>query len=84
MYVIVPLIDSPRCCDFNGGVVEILVFFRHDGPFFAKQMFNFSSLHDEGRPADVFYHHRRDTLVIALQMDILPLILGVIFIFTLF
>ena len=44
----------------------------------------FHLLHDEGRPADVFYHYHRDTLVIALQMDVLPLILGVIFIFTLF
>ncbi len=31
-------------------------------------MVNFSSLHDDGRPADVFYHHRRDTLVTALPM----------------
>jgi hypothetical protein len=33
-------------------------------------MVNFSSLHDEGRPVDVFYHHRRDTLVNALQMAV--------------
>jgi hypothetical protein len=35
--------------------------------FLALQMVNFSSLHDEGRPADVFRHYRRDTLVHALR-----------------
>jgi hypothetical protein len=50
-----------------------------EGQFLALQMVNFLSLHDEERPADVFYHYRRDTLVNALQMDVLPLILGVIF-----
>ena len=59
----------------NGGVVENLVIFRHDGPFLAKQMVKLSSLHDEGRPAVVFYHHRRDALVNTLQMAVLPLIL---------
>jgi hypothetical protein len=49
-----------------------------DDPFFAKQMVNFSFLRDEGRPADVFYRYRRDTLVNALQMAVLPLISGVI------
>jgi hypothetical protein len=29
-----------------------------------------------GSPADVFYHHRRDTLVIALPMVIVSLILA--------
>jgi hypothetical protein len=72
----IPPLDSPSRCDFNGGVVLFLVIFRHDGPFLAKQMVNFSSLHVEGRPADVFYHYRRDTLVNALQM-VVHLILGV-------
>ena len=77
MYVIiVPLIDRASHCSFNGGVVEILVIFRHDGPFLAKQMVKLSSLHDEGRPADVFYHHRRDTLVNALPMVVISLILA--------
>jgi hypothetical protein len=44
--------------------------FHHDGHFLALQMVNFSSLHDEGGPADVFYHHRRVTLVNALQMGL--------------
>jgi hypothetical protein len=52
------------------------VIFRHDGPFLAKQMVKLSSLHDEGRPADVFYHHRRVTLVTALPMVVLSLILA--------
>jgi hypothetical protein len=39
-------------------------------------MVNFSSLHDEERPADVFYHHRRDALVNALQMVVISLILA--------
>jgi hypothetical protein len=82
-YWIPPLIDRSRREDSNGGVVEISVIFRHDGQFFARQMVKLSSLHDEGGPAEVFYHHRRDILVIALQMAVLPLILGVIFIFTL-
>jgi hypothetical protein len=73
---VLPLIDRASRRDFNGGVVENLVIFHHDDQFLALQMVNFSSLHDEGRPADVFYHHRRDTLVIALQMGLLSLILA--------
>ena len=77
------LFDRASRRDFNGGIIEksghFLTALVIEGQFFALQMVNFSSLHDEGRPAEVFYHHRRDTLVIALQMDILPLILGVIF-----
>jgi hypothetical protein len=30
----IPLIDRASRRDFNGGVVEISVIFRHDGPFF--------------------------------------------------
>ena len=75
-YWIPPLIDRASRRDFNGGVVEILVIFRHDGQFLAKQKVKLSSLYDEGRPADVFYHHRRDTLVIALPMVIISLILA--------
>jgi hypothetical protein len=52
-------------------VISIRFNFHRDGQFLAKQMVNFSSLHDEGRPADIFYHHRRDTLVNALQMAVL-------------
>ena len=48
--------------------LKFRVIFHRDGPFLALQMVNFSSLHDEGRHADVFYHYRRDTLVNALQM----------------
>jgi hypothetical protein len=47
-----------------------------EGQFLALQMVKLSSLHDEGRPADVFYHHRRDTLVNALQMVVISLILS--------
>jgi hypothetical protein len=50
--------------------------FRRDDQFLALQMVNFSSTHDEGRPADVVYHHRRNTLVNALQMAVLASILG--------
>ena len=67
LIVVLPLIDRASRRDFNGGVVEILVIFRHDGPFLAKQMVKLSSLHVEERPGDVFYHHRRNTLVNALQ-----------------
>jgi hypothetical protein len=35
MSVRVPLIDRASRRDFNGGVVENLVIFRHDGPFLA-------------------------------------------------
>jgi hypothetical protein len=65
---------------FNGGVVEISGHFWNalvtEGQFLALQMVNFSSLHDEGRPADVFYHHRRDTLVNALPMVVISFILA--------
>jgi hypothetical protein len=53
-----------------------LVIFDGDGHFLALQMVNFSSLHDEGRPSDVFYHHRRNTLVNALPMAVISLILA--------
>jgi hypothetical protein len=33
-------------------------------------MVKLSSLHDEGRPVEVLYHYRRDTLAIALQMGV--------------
>jgi hypothetical protein len=64
------LIDSPRCRDFNGGVIQKSLHFSPRGQSLAKQLVNFSSLHDEERPADVFYHHRRNALVNALQMVI--------------
>ena len=67
----IPLIDSPRRGDFIGGVVEILVIFRHDGPFLALQMVKLSSLHEEGGPDEVLYRYRRDALVNALLMVIL-------------
>jgi hypothetical protein len=47
-----------------------------EGQFLALQMVKLSSLHDEGRPADVFYHHRRVTLVNALPMVVISLILA--------
>jgi len=37
-HVMIPLIDRASRRDFNGGVVEISVIFRHDGPFLALQM----------------------------------------------
>jgi hypothetical protein len=73
-------IDRASRGGFNGGVVEIsghfLIALVSDDPFLALKMVNFSSLHDEGRPADVFYHHRRDTLINALQMVVISLILA--------
>jgi hypothetical protein len=39
-------------------------------------MVNFSSLHDEERPADVFYHHRRDKLLIPRLTVVISLILA--------
>ena len=38
-------------------------------------MVKLSSLHDDGGPVEVFYHHRRDTLVNALPMVVISLIL---------
>jgi hypothetical protein len=34
-------------CGFNGGLIEIRVGFGRDDHFFALQMVNFSSLHDD-------------------------------------
>jgi hypothetical protein len=39
-------------------------------------MVNFSSLHDEGGPVDVFYHHRRDKLLIPRLTVVISLILA--------
>ena len=64
----IPLIDRASRGGFNGIVIEKSVIFDRDGQFLALQMVKLSSLYDEGRPADVFYHHRRDTLVNALPM----------------
>jgi hypothetical protein len=72
----IPPLDRASRGGFNGGLFENRSFFDRDDQFFARQMVNFSSLHDEGRPADVFYHHRRDTLVNALRMVVLSLILA--------
>jgi hypothetical protein len=74
------LIDKASRSDFNGGIVEISGHFltatTTEGQFFTVKMVKLSSLHDERRPADVFYHHRRDTLVTALPMVVISLILA--------
>ena len=51
--------------------------FDRDDQFVTVKMVKLSSLHDEGRPADVLYRYRRDTLVNALRMVVISLILGV-------
>jgi hypothetical protein len=63
-HVMIPLIDRASRRDFNGGVVENLVIFRHDGPFLALQLF---SLHVEGRPNEAMHQLHSIELVIALQ-----------------
>jgi hypothetical protein len=77
----IPLINRASHCGFNGGIIEkssghFLIALVTEGQFLALQMVKLSSLHDEGRPADVFYHHRRDTLVNALPMVVISLILA--------
>jgi hypothetical protein len=62
------ILNRASHCGFNGGALKIWSFLTATTQFLALQMVKLSSLHDEGRPADVFYHHRRDTLVIALRM----------------
>ena len=81
LIVVLPLIDKASRGGFNGGTIEkssghFLTALVTEGQFLALQMVKLSSLHDEGRPADVFYHHRRDTLVTALPMAVLSLILA--------
>ena len=50
--------------------MKIWSFFDRDDQFFALHMVNFSSLHDEGRPAEVYYQFHSIELVIALRMDV--------------
>jgi hypothetical protein len=71
--MIPPLINKPRQYEFNRRIIEKSTchFFTAlviEGQFLALQMVKLSSLHEEGGPGEVFYHHRRDTLVNALQM----------------
>jgi hypothetical protein len=80
LIVVSRLFDKASRGGFNGGIVEISGHFLNalvtDDPFLALQMVNFSSLHEDGRPADVFYYHRRDTLVTALPMVVISFILA--------
>ena len=64
----IPPLDSPSRGGFNGGVGENLVFFDRDDQFFALQMVSFSSIHDEGRPVEVYYQFHSIELVNALRM----------------
>jgi hypothetical protein len=81
-YWIPPLIDrARRRRDFNGGVVEISVIFRHDGPILALQMVKLSSLHVEGRFDDALHQLHSIELVIALRMGVSLSILAFILIF---
>jgi hypothetical protein len=43
----IPLIDKASRGGFNGIVIEKSVNFHRNGQFFALQMVNFSSLHDD-------------------------------------
>jgi hypothetical protein len=56
---------------------KIWSFFDRDGHFLARQMVNFSSLHDKERLAEVGHQLHSIELVNALQMVVSSSILGV-------
>jgi hypothetical protein len=77
--VIIPLIDRSHHYESKGGIIENWVGFGRVDPFFALQMVNFSSLHEEGRDAESFHHYRHDSLVNALQNGCSIVILDYLF-----